>query len=135
MNFTCISLFREEPTFMAVIDSLSNGWVQQSYGRLGECLLPEPVFYRLPLMPWTDQVLIDPKFLGRSVQDDRRVGPIPFLRGMWPWPLASILDLMQHMAFCLGEGARLPLPQTMRRGNRMAHEPQKSGNENGGDDD
>ncbi len=127
------SLF-DEPTFMAVVDSPDNRWIRESYCRLEECLLPEPVFYRLPFIPWTGQVLIEPRLLKRSVQDDHRVGPITYLKELWRRLLASTLDLLQYLEPRPGDGVQLPLPQTMRRGNRMAHEPQSS-SENGGDYD
>jgi hypothetical protein len=135
MELTCSSLFFDEPTCRAVMDSLITERVQQSYGRFGECLLPELVFYRLSIMAWTGEVLFEPKCSRRSVQDDRRVGPITLLKKLWQWLFASPTDLRQRVEPCLGDGVRLPLPQVIRRSDRTGHETQKTSSENGGDDD
>lgn len=132
-EFIKISPF-EESTLMAVIESPAMEWIQQPYWGPGEWILPGHTPGVWSLLPWTGQVLIEPKLLRRSIQDDRRVGPITYLKELWRKLLASAIDSVQHTEPCLGNGVRLALPQTMRRGNRMAHEPQ-SGSENGGDDD
>jgi hypothetical protein len=135
MELTCSSLFFDEPTCRAVMDSLITERVQQSYGRFGECLLPELVFYRLPIMAWTGQALVGLKRPRRSTQDDHRVGPITRLKELWQWVIAGTTDLRQRVKPCLGDGVRLPLPQTIRRGNRLGHEAQTTSSDNGGDDD
>ena len=134
MNEFCrISLF-EESTFAAAIDGNAIEWIQQPYWGKGEWLPPGYAPSIWSLLPWTGQVRIEPLLLRRSIQDDRRVGPITYLKELWRKLLASAIDSVQHTEPCLGDGVRLALPEAMRRGNRMAHEPQ-SGSENGGDDD
>lgn len=125
----------DEPTWQAVIDSPFAEGVQQSYGRFGEWLLPDLVFERWPIWTWTGEVLFEPRCSRRSVQDDRHVGPITHLRELWRWLIADTTDLSHRMESYLGDGRRLPLPQAVRRSNRMAHEAQKTSSENGGDDD
>ena len=135
MKPLCTIMPFDEPPWQAVIDSPITEWAQQSYGRFGECLLPELVFYRLSIMAWTGEVLFEPKCSRRSVQDDRRVGPITLLKKLWQWLFASPTDLRQRVEPCLGDGVRLPLPQVIRRSDRMARESQKTSSESGGDDD
>jgi len=134
MNMTCRSFSFEESAFMAVIDSPNDGWIQQSYDRFGDWPLPGCVGWR-PIWTWTGQVLINHEPLGRSVQDDRRVGPITRLKELWQRLLASTIDLRQHMESVLGEGVRLPLPQLVRRSDRIGHEAQTTSGDSGGDDD
>lgn len=86
-------------------------------------------------MTWTGEVLFEHKCSRPSAQDDHRVGPITRLKELWQWLFPSTKDLRQRMESYLGDGRRLPLPQAVRRSNRMAHEVQKTSSENGGDDD
>jgi hypothetical protein len=126
----------DEPTCTAVIDSSVAGWVQQPYNRPGEWLLPGLVFDRWPIWTWTGEVLFEPTWCSRrSVQDDRRAGPITNLKKLWQRLFASTMDLKQHMESHLGDGIRLPLSQVIRRSDRIGHEAQKTSSENGGDDD
>ena len=128
-----IMLF-DERTCRAIWDIPTAEWTQQSYGRFGECLLPELVFDRLPIWTWTGKVHIELRRPRRS-QDDRRAGPITLLKKLCQWLFPSTTDLRQRMESYLGDGRRLPLPQAIRRSNRTGHEAQKTSSENGGDDD
>jgi hypothetical protein len=45
------------------------------------------------------------------------------------------MDLKQHMESHLGDGIRLPLPQVIRRSDRIGHEAQTTSGDSGADDD
>jgi hypothetical protein len=128
----------DEPACMAVIDSLITERVQQSYDRFGEGLLPEPFVDRWPVWMWAGQVLINPERPRHSFQDGHRVRLIEYLKiKLMPSKFITTTNPRQSMESYLGPHAaiRLPLPQVIRRSNRMAHEVQTTSSENGGDDD
>jgi hypothetical protein len=123
---------------MAVIDSLKDEWAQQPYGRFGEWLLPELVFDSWPIMKWNGQILSYPERPRHSFQDGHRVRLIEYLKiKLMPSKFITTTNPRQSMESCLGPGAavRLPLPQAIRRSNRMASESKKTSGDSGGDDD
>jgi hypothetical protein len=131
-----ITTIFNEPACMAVIDSLITERVQQPYDRFGEGLLLEPFVDKWSIWTWAGQVRIDHERPRRSFQDGHRVRLIEYLKKrLMPSEFADTTDLKQRMESYLGDGRRLPLPQAIRRSDRIGHESQKTSGENGGDDD
>ena len=126
----------DEPPCIAVIDGPIAGWVQQSYDRFGEGLLPELFVDKWSFWTWADQVRIDQERPRRSFQDGHRVRLIEYLKKrLMPHEFADTTDLKQRLELYLGDGRRLPLPQVIRRSNRTGHEAKTTSGDSGADDD
>ena len=127
----------DEPTCVADIDSLIAEWVQKPFGGLEASLPPGYAIDKWSTIVWPGQIITGPDRPRVSVLGDKRFALFRYLwRSIRTWFFRTRhLRQGEERCLCAHNSRRLPLPQAIRRSNRMAHEAQTTSGDSGGDDD
>lgn len=127
----------DELTYMAVIDSFVDDWIQHDFGGLGANSILEHARDRKHNIKWNWRDLTGLDRSRDSALVNRSAGLIGYLRSIIRMRFSRTRCLRKRVERYLGrhDDRRLPVSQPIRRNCRMAHEVHSADSQNGDDDD